>query len=117
VVTQPLLRTTTSDVGSLVRKSEREQPSIKVITVKFSEIKVQGGVGEHKIRFSLVACFSCDEQKDGGSGGANIFCINVLLPQRGGAVPAPLVRGGPKWRDNFPEGSTILPPDVVSFRI
>jgi len=32
-------------------------------------------------------------------------CINVSPPQRGGAVPVPLTRGGPKWRDNYPESS------------
>jgi len=31
--------------------------------------------------------------------------FNVSSPQRGGAVPAPLERGGPKWRDNYPEES------------
>jgi len=29
----------------------------------------------------------------------------VCIPQRGGVIPAPLTRGGPKWRDNFPERS------------
>jgi len=33
------------------------------------------------------------------------ICTNVSPPQRGGAVPAPLTIGGPKWRDNYPERS------------
>jgi len=32
-------------------------------------------------------------------------CTNVSPSQRGGAVPDPLTRGGPKWRDNYPEVS------------
>jgi len=31
-------------------------------------------------------------------------CTNISPPQHRGAVPAPLTRDGPKWRDNFPEG-------------
>jgi len=34
-----------------------------------------------------------------------VFCTNVWPTQRGGVVPAPLSRGGPKWRVNYPEGS------------
>jgi len=28
---------------------------------------------------------------------------NVSPPQRGGAAPAPLTSGGPKWLGNFPQ--------------
>jgi len=59
-------RLTTSVVGRLRRtstavsdqlESEREQPSMNVVTVKFGEV-------QHKISFSLRAWFSCVEQKD-----------------------------------------------------
>jgi len=42
-----------------------------------------------------------------------IACINVSPPHHGGAVPAPLSRGRPKWRGNFPEGPTIRSPPIV----
>jgi len=32
----------------------------------------------------------------------------VSLTQRGGAVSASPTKGGPKWRDNYPEGSDYL---------
>jgi len=42
--------------------------------------------------------------KDGAP--EKLICYtNISPPQHGGAVPAPLTRGGSKWRDNFPEGS------------
>jgi len=41
-------------------------------------------------------------------------CTSVSPPQRGGAVPAPILRGRPKWRDKFPEVSdhSVDPPIV-----
>jgi len=60
--TEPSVQTTTTDVGKLRSKSaaasdrpgsELEQPSMKVVTVKFRG--VQGRVDGHKISFSLGA--------------------------------------------------------------
>jgi len=69
--TEPSLYTTTSDTGNLLRKSaaasgwlglEREQPSMKVVTVKF--VRAQGGVAGLQISDSLGLWIFCDERKD-----------------------------------------------------
>jgi len=41
--------------------------------------------------------------KDGAP--KRLRCSNIPPSHRGGAVPAPLPRGGPKWWDKFLEGS------------
>jgi len=51
---------------------------------------------------------------------------HVSPPQCGGAIPAPLTSGGPKWRDNFLEGpdhpvapnrlEIFLQPEFATFR-
>jgi len=55
---------TSEKVGAVSDRpgSEREQPSMNEVTVKFGGSK--GGVDGHKISFSLGAWFSCVEQRD-----------------------------------------------------
>jgi len=51
------------------------------------------------------------------AGSKLIDCANVSPPYRGGAVPAPLPSGGPKWRGIFSEGSDhpVIPNRLESF--
>jgi len=41
------------------------------------------------------------------------FCTNVSPPHHGGAVPAPLPSGEPKWRGNYSEGSDYPVTSIV----